>query len=536
MPIDVSAREPASDCDTEVKLFFTRTIRRKMVLSLALVLIMLAALSLSGMSGLKNYRDLVDDLQARLNEAPRRADLAKAVGQLSPPLSPRIEASSEAAAHRLREFRQRLAAAKQEILEFRRRLVDMPTTPETVSQRLAIDPFLVSAGSKLDTLERLSESPSDSQRHWLTTQLMLAEVIDLQELVRKVPDPEVGLSATLVQARKVYRSRFWMVSASSAVVVVVFLGLAWCGYSWIFLPIRKLHEGARRVAQGDFHYRVELKSHDEMAELADAFNKMTARFREITEDLDRQVRQRSNQLVRSERLAGVGFLSAGVAHEINNPLSAIVMASDSLRERTAALLTDCDNEDGPVIRQYLEMIAREAQRCREITAKLLDFSRGQDAARGRNDLASLVAEVLSMVRHMSKFRDRHIEFARPEPCHLEVNGPEIKQVVLNLVANALESMDAGGTLRIDITKQTDHVLLVFRDDGCGMTAEVIENLFEPFFTQRRTGKGTGLGLSISHRIISDHGGTIEATSDGPGQGSTFRVHLPRNAASSEAAA
>jgi signal transduction histidine kinase len=130
--------------------------------------------------------------------------------------------------------------------------------------------------------------------------------------------------------------------------------------------------------------------------------------------------------------------------------------------------------------------------------------------------------------------DRRV-FEVSDPCHLEINGPEIKQVVLNLVSNALESMEAGGTLRIDVSEGTDHVEIAFADDGCGMTPEVLENLFEPFFTQRRDGKGTGLGMSISHRIVNDHGGTIEASSEGPGRGSTIRVHLPRRAAVREAA-
>jgi signal transduction histidine kinase len=141
-----------------------------------------------------------------------------------------------------------------------------------------------------------------------------------------------------------------------------------------------------------------------------------------------------------------------------------------------------------------------------------------------------------MVKPISQYRDRNIEFSRSQPCVVEVNGPEIKQVVLNLAANALEAMDSGGTLKIEITEQVDEVILTFDDDGCGMTPEVIEHLFEPFFTRRREGKGTGLGMSISHRIISDHGGTIEATSDGSHCGSCFRIHLPRRVSVSNAAA
>jgi signal transduction histidine kinase len=314
------------------------------------------------------------------------------------------------------------------------------------------------------------------------------------------------------------------------------MGLLRSGYVWIFDPIRKLHQGARRVAQGDFKYRVELKTRDEMAELADAFNKMTSRFQEITADLDRQVQERSRQLVRSERLAGVGFLAAGVAHEINNPLSAIAMAGESLEGRVLGVLGALDPAEAGVVRQYLRMIQDESFRCKQITERLLDFARGREAVRESTDIARLISEVVAMVQYLSKYREKKIEFARTGPGYAEVNGPEIKQVILNLVANGLDAVERGGTLRIRLLEQTDHLVIEFTDDGCGMTPATIENLFEPFFTLKQSGQGTGLGLSISHRIINQHGGTIAATSPGPGLGSTFAVRLPRNSPAQSAAA
>jgi len=189
-----------------------------------------------------------------------------------------------------------------------------------------------------------------------------------------------------------------------------------------------------------------------------------------------------------------------------------------------------------ITRQYLQMIQREAFRCQRITQKLLDFARGNADACTRHDLTAIVNDVLGVVRHMSRYGDRTIRFTRSTPCYLEINGPEIQQVVMNLVSNGLEAMESGGTMTIAITEQTDQVTLCVTDDGCGMTSEVIDNLFEPFFTQRRNGRGTGLGLSISHRIICDHGGAIEVESPGPGKGSTFRVRLPRRAAKGSVAA
>ena len=140
------------------------------------------------------------------------------------------------------------------------------------------------------------------------------------------------------------------------------------------------------------------------------------------------------------------------------------------------------------------------------------------------------------IQLLSKHREKQILFERIESCYLEINGAEIKQVLLNLMANALESMEPGGILKIGLIEHTDQVIITFQDDGCGMTNEVRENLFQPFFTQRRGGQGTGLGLSISNRIVHDHGGTLEAQSDGPDTGSTFLVRLPRRAQSQGAAA
>jgi two-component system NtrC family sensor kinase len=172
------------------------------------------------------------------------------------------------------------------------------------------------------------------------------------------------------------------------------------------------------------------------------------------------------------------------------------------------------------------MIQEEAFRCKRITEKLLDFSRCADIQRERTDLASLIQGVVEMLRHMGKYRGKNILFQPREAVMAHVDSQEIKQVVLNLVVNALDSMEPGGTLKIDLRNAGGMAEMVFADDGYGMAPEVLENIFEPFFTKRRVGKGTGLGLSITHRIVSQHQGEITATSPGEDQGSTFVVRLP----------
>lgn len=317
-----------------------------------------------------------------------------------------------------------------------------------------------------------------------------------------------------------------IVWTAALMVLAMLCGLTALFHRWVLYPVRLLQRGVRRVARGAFDYKIDLKTGDEMQALAEAFNDMTARLSITYADLERQVQERSRQLVRSERLAGVGFLAAGVAHEINNPLASIAFCSEALETRLGTLLGAADGGDAKVVRNYLRMIQEEAFRCKNITEKLLDFSRCADIQRERTDLASLIQGVVEMVLHMGKYRGKHIVFQPKEAVMALVDSQEIKQVVLNLVVNALDSMNIDGTLKIDLRQTEGMAEMIFADDGCGMPPDVLENIFEPFFTKRKVGKGTGLGLSITHRIVSQHQGEITATSPGEEQGSTFVVRLP----------
>jgi two-component system NtrC family sensor kinase len=174
----------------------------------------------------------------------------------------------------------------------------------------------------------------------------------------------------------------------------------------------------------------------------------------------------------------------------------------------------------------LKMVQNEAFRCKGITERLLDFSRMGDVTRQSTDLRELVQGVIDMVGHLGRYQDKQLELAPGAPVVAPVNPQELKQVVLNLITNGLDSLSPGGKLRIELDQTRDAAEIVFTDNGCGMTDEVLKQLFEPFFTRSRTGQGTGLGLSITYRIVADHGGHIDVHSDGPGTGSQFRVSLP----------
>lgn len=337
------------------------------------------------------------------------------------------------------------------------------------------------------------------------------------------------------QANRTIRQSQWVVALAATWAVVLVLTLLYYFRVWMFAPIRQLQAGVQRVHAGDFSQPICLHSGDELQELADEFNAMTARLAAVYADLARQVDERSRQLVRSERMVSVGFLAAGVAHEINNPLASILFCAEALERRLKDLipadtgsspLPPAAAEDREVVIRYLSMIQQEALRCKEITQKLLDFSRSGERQREPTDLAGLIRGVLEMVRHLPHCRGKQIVFEPSEYVVAPVHAQDLKSVVLNLVVNALESMDEGGRLTITLAARGDWAEMTFSDTGCGMTPEVLANLFEPFFTKSRTGKGTGLGLFISHQIIDQHGGTITASSPGPGRGSTFTVRLP----------
>ena len=540
--------------DKEVELILTRSIRRKLVIGLALVFAMLVLLSLAGLWALYGFADVVEHFRFSLEKEPQQASLAAALAGLSDPLIERqalnsldqpqvpqtIQVISNAPPKELKLtfvrslWDHRKSVVNDELRKFRARLNALPKTPEVASRLSPTVATLDLIKFRLDVIEQKKRQFSADQlpdENGLKS--ILLDVLELQALVQQIPNPEEGFERTLRDANDAIEWERWVIGTTTVIVILLFFGLTYFGYHWILIPIRKLHDAASRVANGDFTYRLKLRGKDEMVELSEMFNKMTARFQTDKTKLAREVEERSRQLLRSERLAGIGYFASGISHEINNPLQAIGAAAESLTGRLSdgSLGQELPLDDRELLETYLKMIERESSRCQQITSRVLDFARGTNGPKTRQDLTKIVMEVLEMVTHMSKFDQHQIIFDRNMPHLVDVSAAEMKQVVLNLVANGLESMAGPGTLVIQITELVDEVLLTIQDNGCGMTPAVIENLYEPFFTDKLNGKGTGLGLSITHRIVGDHGGRIEANSDGPGHGSTFQVHLPRCAKS-----
>lgn len=503
-------------------------IRSKLILGLALLLAIVALLSYGGLAGLYAYRGMVRVLGERISELPPASELGRRVSDARvairdlrtadhqmPMLGTTLAQEDFAAAiDKVRTALAKYRAQLGELDQARSNLEDGHLEWETV---LRIETILAK-------LEQINQS-----RSWVLIQeeynVLRDELDSLQHYTTELPTFLHHKIANLrTEVRDYYSGLMWLVAVTSILGVVMLGLLLHLFYLWIFRPLGVLIHGSRRVAGGDFEHRIELHSGDEMAELALAMNAMTIRFCDIRTDLDRQVAERTKQALRAEKLASVGFLAAGVAHEINNPLAAVSVCAEALESRLAESLET--HPDRKVIQNYLEMIQRESFRCKGITEKLLDFSRMGERRREHADLRELVAEMIELLTHHGKYKDKRIVFEPQPPVLVSVNVQEMKQVVLNLLVNALDATEAGGSVRVGLSRDGGQARLDVQDDGCGMTPEVREHLFEPFFTRKKQGQGTGLGLSITHQIVTDHEGGIEADSDGPGKGSRFRVTLP----------
>ena len=333
-----------------------------------------------------------------------------------------------------------------------------------------------------------------------------------------------------------YRDSLWR-------TLLIFLGITLLGMILVSLiairvaermsrPIHSMAAAARRVAEGDYSHKVEVLSRDETGYLAECFNKMTLELARATQELRQwaesletkveertaQVKAMQSQLIQSEKLAAIGKLAAGVAHEINNPLTGILTNS-------SLMLQDLGPDDPR--REDLQIIVDETLRCRKIVKGLLDFARQTAPLKQAVNLNQVVEDVLNLVKNQAAFRN--ITFATGLQADLPTvmaDRDQMRQVVLNIVLNAAEAVPGGGEIRvISRLDRADHICLSISDTGPGIPEAIKSRLFEPFFTTKTT--GTGLGLAIAYGIMDRHRGTIDVQST-PGQGTTISLRLPRD--------
>lgn len=307
----------------------------------------------------------------------------------------------------------------------------------------------------------------------------------------------------------------------------IFLGIAFAGMvgalvvssflaKGVLRPIRKLIFASHQWAGGNLDYRVETTQKDEIAELTRTFNMMASSLRERDERLKEYT---ARQIMKSERLATLGQLAAGVAHEINNPLGAILMYSHlSLEEMEA---------DDPR-RKNLEKVTAEATRCKNIVRGLLDFARQSEPNVVEADANEILRRTLSLLQNQAQFQNITITTTLCDSLpKTMMDSSQIQQVFTNIILNAAEAIEGQGEVKIATRTVEDgrSIEIEFTDTGCGIPRENLEKIFDPFFTTKEVGRGTGLGLAVSYGIIARHKGTIEVKSS-PGKGTTFIVRLP----------
>jgi len=330
-------------------------------------------------------------------------------------------------------------------------------------------------------------------------------------------------------------------------------------------PIRKLLAATERITAGDYSHMLHIPGCSEIVELSDSFNLMQLALREKQEEVAAHVRslQKANlelntareETVRSEKMASVGLLAAGMAHEIGSPLSAIIGYAGILRDEVAH---DPDKAD------YLRRIEQEAGRIDRIVRDLLNYARPTPAENERVDIAPFLREAMEMLDRQGIFKKMSISLSiagdLPTVC---LDRHQLLQVLINLVLNARDAMPAGGKLEVTATKDVMEtayerskstgqmtlgrrredfggifrapfpvdefaascVRIVISDSGEGIAPESLEKIFDPFFTTKEPGKGTGLGLSISASIIDSFGGRITVES-APEKGARFSIWLP----------
>ena len=335
----------------------------------------------------------------------------------------------------------------------------------------------------------------------------------------------INIERTETAADANRRTTLIVMSAIVGVIAIMAILLGLWQYRSVMSPLNRLGQAARTIAAGQFSSRIPAQGHAELADLAQDFNRMAGELEDLYRGLELKVAAKSNELARSERLASVGFLAAGVAHEINNPIGIIAGQAELMLQQLR------NNNADPDVQHTLQSICDEAFRCKEIVQNLLTLARPGEANRKRISLAAVATNVVSTISALGEYRGKHLVLQADSQYPLDIlaSEGEMKQVVLNLVINALEAVRPHeGQVIVHVRQSNGMVELSVSDNGRGMTPQVLEHVFEPFFTAKRGRgqRGTGLGLSISHAIVQSHGGTIIAESPGAGQGSRFIVRLP----------
>lgn len=313
--------------------------------------------------------------------------------------------------------------------------------------------------------------------------------------------------------------------------VVILLILMYITTSTIVHPLRKMVTATKQIARGDLNHKVDISIQDEIGELAQSFNQMTENLKSANrklvqwgktlekrvEERTKELKETQDSLIQSEKLASLGKMAAGIAHEINNPLTAILINTHLMLEKT--------NEENP-FHENLTLVADETSRCSNIVKGLLEFSRQNPPQKDFTDINALLEKTINLVKNQVSFQNINItqRLASNLP-QIQVDPGQIKQVFLNLLVNAAESMPQKGDLFVksEYVSSQKSIRITIQDTGHGIPENHLSKLFDPFYTTKSS--GTGLGLAVSYGILKQHQADIHVESTA-GKGSTFILDFP----------
>jgi len=285
-------------------------------------------------------------------------------------------------------------------------------------------------------------------------------------------------------------------------------------------PIRRLEKITKKVAKGDFSEAIKVTGRDEIASLELSFNQMEERLQDAMTSLEltiEKLQEKQAELVKAEKLASIGKLAAGIAHEINNPLTSVLTFS-------SLLLEQCPESDPR--HERLKMVVKETTRARNIVRQVLNFAKEAPLRKEKINVNRLVKEIAESLTAQGTFKDIELSLNITENLSdIYIDSVQIGQVITNILVNAAHAITPPGRITIVTQTSGNFVEIIFTDTGSGIPEENIKKIFDPFFTTKDKTKGTGLGLAVSYGIIKKHGGDIEVKST-VNEGSTFIVRLP----------
>jgi len=322
---------------------------------------------------------------------------------------------------------------------------------------------------------------------------------------------QIAKNAAFLSTKELINDLLWV--ALALLIASSLFGLLWA-YR-LTRPIQRLSQAADLVSKGDFDVKINATSIDEIGSLATSFNHMTNELK----NREKALIEANEKLVQSEKLSAFGQLSAGIAHEVKNPLTGILgYAQLSLRKISK----------GTPLHNNISMIEKEAKRCKAIIENLMKFARQEQVEFKETDLIDVAGDALAIVDHQLSINQiKVIKQFDPVLPLIIGNANQIQQVLINLMINSQQALEGEpGTISLRIRNCNDKWIEIWlKDSGPGIDKEIQDKLFEPFFTTKKSGKGTGLGLSVSYGIINEHKGKILIHST-PGKGTTFVIVLP----------